>query len=106
MRIEHREPDFHFSRTFIVNQQPMDAAFDIRTDGKDVARAEGPASSRSRMEWQGSALVLTALIATPRGEVSNIVRYELLDGGKTLRATEDLGGAAPAHHNIWIYDRR
>jgi hypothetical protein len=27
--------------------------------------------------------------------VSNIVRYELLEGGKSIRAIEDVGGAAP-----------
>ena len=63
-------------------------------------------ASRSRMEWQGRSLLLTVLIDGPRGQVSNIVRYELLDSGKTLRAVEDVGGAAPAHHNVWIFARR
>ena len=106
LRIEHRDPSFRFARTFIVKQQPMETAFDIATDGKEVARAAGGRRSRSRLEWQGRSLLLTALIETPRGEVSNIVRYELIDGGTVLRAIEDLGGAAPAHHNIWIFVRR
>jgi hypothetical protein len=106
MRIAHRDPSFTFSRTFIVNNRPQEASFEIRTDGAEVTRRDGPAPSRSRLEWQGSSLLLTALFTTPGGEVSNVVRYELLDGGKTLRAIEDLGGAAPPHHNVWIYQRR
>lgn len=106
VRIEHRDPAFRFARTFVVKQQPVDTAFDIATDGKEVARAVAGRTSRSRLEWQGRSLLLTVLIDTPRGEVSNIVRYELLDGGKTLRAIEDVGGAAPSHHNIWIFVRR
>jgi hypothetical protein len=106
VRIVHREPAFQFSRSFTVNGRAMTTDYEIATDGRETRRSQGPASSRSRLEWQGSSLLLTALIDTPRGEVSNIARYELLDGGRTLRVIEDLGGAAPVHHNIWIFDRQ
>jgi hypothetical protein len=106
VRIEHRDPAFRFARTFVVKQKPFETAFDIATDGREVARAVAGRTSRSRLEWQGRSLLLTVLIDTPRGEVSNIVRYELLDGDRMLRATEDVGGAAPTHHNIWIFVRR
>jgi hypothetical protein len=49
--------------------------------------------------------VLNALIATPNGEVHNDVRYELLEGGRVLRATEDVTGPMQ-HHNVWIYEKR
>lgn len=106
VRIEHHEPSFRFVRTFVVKQKPFDTTFDIATDGREVSRAVAGRSSRSRLEWQGRSLLLTVLIDTPGGEVSNVVRYELLDGGKVLRAIEDVGGAAPAHHNIWMFVRR
>ena len=75
VRIEHRDPAFRFARTFVVKQQPVDTAFDIATDGREVARAVAGRTSRSRLEWQGRSLLLTVLIDTPRGEVSNIVRW-------------------------------
>jgi len=106
VRIEHRDPAFRFARTFVVKQQPVDTTYEIATDGREVARTVAGRSSRSRLEWQGGSLLLTVLIETPRGEVSNIVRYELLDGGRTLRAIEDVGGVAPAHHNVWMFVRR
>jgi hypothetical protein len=106
VRIAHREPTFQFSRSFTVNGQAMTTEYEIQTDGREIRRSQGPASSRSRLEWQGTSLLLTALIDTPRGEVSNLARYELLDDGGTLRIIEDLGGAAPVHHNIWIFDRQ
>ena len=106
VRIQHRDPAFTFQRTFVVNQQSLDASYEIRTDGREIAAASRGLTSRSRLEWQGTSLLLTALINGPRGEVSNIVRYELLDEGRILRAVEDLGGAAPAHHNVWMYERR
>jgi hypothetical protein len=106
VRIQHREPSFGFSRTFVVKTQPIDTSFEIQTDGRQVANSSRGLTSRSRMEWQGNSLLLTVLIDGPRGTVSNVVRYELLDGGRTLRAVEDVGGAAPPHHNVWIFARR
>jgi hypothetical protein len=106
VRIEHRDPAFRFARTFVVKAKPIDTAFDIAADGREVARAVAGRASRARLEWQGRSLLLTVHIDTPRGEVSNVVRYELLDGGSRLRAIEDVGGAAPAHHNVWVFVRR
>jgi hypothetical protein len=106
VRIQHREPSFGFSRTFVIKAQPIDGSFEIQTDGREVANSNRGLTSRSRMEWQGNSLLLTGLIDTPRGTVSNVVRYELLDGGRTLRAVEDVGGAAPSHHNVWMFTRR
>src|SRR5215211_4920508 len=106
VRITHRDPAFQFWRSFTVNGQAMTTDYEIATDGREIRRSQGPASSRSRLEWQGNSLLLIALIDTPRGEVSNIARYELIDGGRTLRIIEDLGGAAPVHHHVWIFDRQ
>jgi hypothetical protein len=106
IRIQHRDPSFGFTRTFVVKTQPIDTAFEIQTDGREVANSNRGLTSKARMEWQGSSLLLTVLIEGPRGTISNVVRYELLDGGRTLRAVEDVGGAAPSHHNVWMFGRR
>lgn len=106
LRISHREPSFGFARTFVIKTQPIDTAFDIQTDGREVANSNRGVTSRSRLEWQRNSLLLTVLIDAPRGLVSNVVRYELLDEGRTLRAVEDVGGAAPSHHNVWMFVRR
>ena len=83
-----------------------ESLLDIQTHGQEMAQNSRGLSSRSRMEWQGNSLLLTVLIDAPRGLVSNVVRYELLDDGRTLRAVEDVGGAAPPHHNVWMFARR
>jgi hypothetical protein len=106
VRIQHREPSFAFTRTFVIKAQPIDTSFEIQTDGRELANVNRGLASKSRMEWQGNSLLLTVLIDGPRGTVSNVVRYELLDGGRTLRAVEDVGGAAPTHHNVWMFARR
>ena len=106
LRIAHREPSFTFTRSFVVKSQPIEMSYEIQTDGREQSRVDRGLTSRSRLEWQGSSLLLTVLIDAPPGLVSNIVRYELLDGGRTLRAVEDVSGAVPAHHNVWIFARK
>jgi hypothetical protein len=106
LRIQHRDPSFGFTRTFVIKTKPIDTSFVIQTDGREVANSNRGLTSRARMEWQGSSLLLTVLIDGPRGTISNVVRYELLDEGRTLRAVEDVGGAAPRHHNVWMFARR
>ena len=106
VRIQHREPSFAFTRTFVIKAQAIDTSFEIQTDGRELANVNRGLASKSRMEWQGNSLLLTVLIDGPRGTVSNVVRYELLDGGRTLRAVEDVGGTAPTHHNVWMFARR
>ena len=106
LRIQHREPSFEFSRTFTIKTQPIETSFDIQTDGREIAQSNLGLTSRSRLEWQGNSLLLTVLIDAPRGIVRNVVRYELLDDGGSLRAVEDVGGAAPPHHNVWMFARR
>ena len=82
VRIQHRDPAFTFQRTFVVNQQSLDASYEIRTDGREIAAASRGLKSMVAARVAGPSLALTALINGPRGEVSNIVRYELLDEGR------------------------
>ena len=76
---------------------------------RDPDRWPGSGQQQSRPDVEGADGVagqLTVLIDGPRGTISNVVRYELLDEGRTLRAVEDVGGAAPSHHNVWMFARR
>ena len=106
VRIEHREPRFRFERRFVAKGTPVETSYEIATDGSEQTRADQGITSKARLEWQGMSLLLTVHITTPKGVVNNIVRYELLDGGRALRAVEDVQGAVPEHHNVWVFDRR
>lgn len=107
VRIEHREPEFHFQRTYVIAGTSQDAEFSIRTDGAEQTQtAPNGAPTTMTLRWDGPALVLAMQIAGPAYTATNVVRYELLDGGRRLRATES--GRAPQHNHdaVWIYDRR
>ena len=108
VRIDHHEPAFTFRRTVFVKGQPFEASYEATTDGREH-RGTAPNGSVAvaTMHWEQMALVVHQRISDPRaGELDNKVRYELIDEGRTLRATEDFNGGGRAHHNVWIFTRQ
>lgn len=107
VRIDHREPSFTFHRTYVIGGTPREASFTRATDGKEVTET-GPQGlpTTSTLRWDGSALVLAMRIAGPGFEATNDVRYELVDNGRRLRATEQGRSPQGSHDAVWIYDRR
>jgi hypothetical protein len=107
VRIEHREPEFRFHRTYVIAGTSRDANFSAHTDGAEETQT-GPQGfpTTSTLRWDGAALVLAMRIVGSGFIATNDVRYELLDGGRRLRATE-VGRAPQSNHDaVWIYDRR
>jgi hypothetical protein len=107
VRIEHREPSFTFQRTYVIAGAPREAGFTRRTDGMESSET-GPQglTTVSTLRWDGTALVLAMRIKGPGFEATNDVRYELMEGGRRLRATEQGRGPQGSHDAVWIYDRR
>jgi len=107
VRIEHREPSFSFRRTYVIGGMPREASFTIRTDGSETSET-GPLgmATVSTLRWDGAALVLAMRIKGTGVEATNDVRYELLEGGRRLRATEQGRSPLGNHDAVWIYDRR
>ena len=108
VRIDHREPAFTFRRTVVVKGQQNEASYDVTTDGREHRGvAPNGGVSVSTMHWEQMALVIHQRIADPKaGELKISVRYELIDDGRTLRATEDFEGGGRSHHNVWIFRRQ
>jgi hypothetical protein len=107
VRIEHREPSFRFHRTYMIAGTSREGGYTIRTDGSELSET-GPqgAATVSTLRWDGTALVLAMRIKGPGLEATNDVRYELLNGGRRLRATEQGRSPMGTHDAVWIYDRR
>jgi hypothetical protein len=107
VRIDHREPAFSFHRRYVIGGTPREASYTGATDGKEFT-GTGPQGvlSVSTLRWDGLALVLAMRIKGPGFEATNDVRYELLDGGRRLRATEQGRSPQGDHNAVWIYDRR
>jgi hypothetical protein len=100
-RIEHREPTFHHKATFVTGGNPIEYEYNLRSDGPNVDAVEG-----ASLRWDGNALVVTFRTKRPDGEMRISFRYELLDAGRRLRATEQVRGTDHDQDNVWIFERR
>lgn len=93
MRIDHREPSFRCQATYVADGKPVEYAFELRSDGPGL-------------RWDGDALVSTFATQGPDGEVTISFRYELQEGGRRLRAAEQLRGGGRDQDNVWVFERR
>jgi hypothetical protein len=106
VRIDHQEPWLTFHRTYVIAGTPRDGGYTIRTDSTPQSET-GPEglTTVSTLRWDGTALVLAMRIKGPGVDATNDVRYELIDGGRRLRATEQGRSPQGNHDAVWIYDR-
>jgi hypothetical protein len=105
--IEHREPAFRFSRTFVENGKEDTVAYELTTDGREKVVREPGRTTTSRMSWDGDTLVLDERIVLANGRAAtNVVRYSLQDGGRTLVAEEKFRAPFHKHDNLWVAERK
>jgi len=102
MRIDHREPIFHFQIRMVADGKPVEYAYEGLSDGMEVA-GEGSVNS---LCWDGDALVFTGRSQSSDGLWTIAFRYELLEEGRRLRAVEQIRGGGRDQDNIWMFERR
>ena len=93
--IEHCEPTFRHKALFVMESGPREYEYELRSDAPD-----------SGLRWDNDALVATFVNELPDGEMTVSFRYELMDEGRRLRASEQVRGVPWAQDNVWIFDRR
>jgi hypothetical protein len=102
VRIEHREPMFQYQATFIADGKTLEYTFERRSDGREVAASDGVSS----LHWEENVLVAMDRTEDPVSGVTMSWRYELVDGGRRLRAIEQIRGAGRDQDSVWVFDRR
>jgi hypothetical protein len=105
LRIEHSDPSFKCQMTIVMDGKPFETKYELSTDGREVAATDGGRRTVSRLHWDGDTLVGTWRIDIPNGEMTIVFRYELQDGGRRLRAAEQLRGGGRDQDNVWVFDR-
>jgi hypothetical protein len=105
LRIEHHEPSFTCHMTIVLDGKPFETEYELLTDGREAARTEGGRRTVSTLRWDGDALVATMRVAMPSGEMTIAFRYELQEGGRRLRAFEQLRGGGRDQDNLWVFER-
>jgi len=105
LRIEHHEPTFTAHQSIVLGGKPFESNFELLSDGREVVTDAGGRRIVSALRWDGDALVFTSRILGPDGEVIISFRYELQDGGRRLRAAEQLRGGGRDQDNLWVFER-
>jgi hypothetical protein len=105
LRIEHKDPQFKCQMTIVLDGKPFEAKYEMLSDGRDVAGSDPGRRVVSTLRWDGDALVFTSRIEIPNGEMTISFRYELQDGGRRVRASEQLRGGGRDQDNVWVFDR-
>jgi hypothetical protein len=104
--IEHRDPTFKYRAEFVSDSGSRKVEYELLSDGREVRSTHQDATIVSRLHWEGEALITSWLVQRPDGEMSISFRYELVDGGRRLRAVEELRSRERNQDNTWIFDRR
>ena len=105
LRMEHHEPSLKCQMTIVLDGKPFETKYELLSDGREVVGTGGGRRVVSRLRWDGDALVATWLIESTNGELTISFRYELQDGGRRLRATEQLRGRGRDQDNVWVFER-
>src|SRR5262245_22935190 len=106
LRIEHREPKFAAQQTIVLDGKPFESKFELLTDGREVAITDDRGRRTvSTLRWDAKALVATWRIQGTGAEVTISFRYELEDGGRSLRAAEQIRGGGRDQDNVWVFER-
>jgi len=104
VRIDHDDPRFRYQATFVADDgKTFEFSFERQSDGREVAAAEDETSS---LRWEDDALISVDCTRSHDTTVTMSWRYELLDGGRRLRAIEQLRGSGRDQDNVWIFERR
>jgi len=102
LRIEHADPAFKVAARFVPREgTPIEWALNRTSDGQAIVDGPNTASLR----WDGDALVAEDATVRPNFEFRMSWRYELIDGGRRLRATERLRATTHDQDNVWMFDR-
>jgi hypothetical protein len=105
LRIDHHKPKFAAHMTIVLDGKPFESTFELLSDGREVTTTDDRGRrTMSTLRWDADALVVTWRIQGS-AEVTISFRYELEDGGRRLRAAEQIRGGGRDQDNVWVFDR-
>jgi hypothetical protein len=105
LRIEHKEPNFKCQMAIVLDGKPFETKYEMLSDGRETLAIEKGRRTVSSLRWDGDTLVAAWRVEIPNGELTISFRYELQDGGRRLRASEQLRGGGRDQDNVWVFER-
>ena len=105
LRIDHTDPKFKCQMTIVLGGKPIEKAFEMFSDGREVTGTQEATGMVSVLRWDGEALVAEWQVALPNGEMTMSWRYALEEGGRRLLAAEVMRGGGSDQDNVWVFER-
>jgi len=75
------------------------------SDGRERPEPSEP-QNISSLRWDGDALLFVDRTDGAKTPVTMTWRYEMVDNGRGLQATEQIRGGGRDQDNIWVFARR
>jgi hypothetical protein len=104
LRFEHREPIVRCKGAFNFGETSFNYTLELVSDGREVVDGNEPPTTSS-LRWDSDALVLVHRTDAADAPVTMSWRYELVDGGSRLTATERIRGGGRDQDNVWVFER-
>ena len=106
LEIQHREPQFTGHLVVVFEDGPVESNFALESDRPEIVTTD-PRGQRitSSLRWDANALMASWRIEGAGFEMTISFRYDLLDDGRVLQATEQLRGGGRDQDNLWVYGR-
>ncbi len=104
--IDHVGPTLAARRTHVLDGVVNVVETSLTADSVLRTVRVGELEIPTRVYWDGAVLVLDQAWSQGGVDVTNLVRYTLVDGGETLIADESMRAGPSGHHNVWTFERR
>ena len=103
LSIDHYEPMIRIDARFEFFDKTFAWSMQRTSDGREKVDPTDP-RNLSSLRWDDDTLLFRDRTTGPN-EVTMTWRYELVDGGRRLRATEEIRGGGRDQDNVWVFDR-
>jgi hypothetical protein len=105
LRIDHHDPMIRIDAKFEFVGQTFAWSTQRTSDGRERPEPSDPRNVSS-LRWADDALLFTDHTDGAKSEVTMTWRYEIVDNGRRLQATEQIRGGGRDQDNIWVFERR
>jgi len=105
LRIDHHDPMIRIDAKFEFVGQTFAWSAQRTSDGRERPEPSEP-QNISSLRWDGDALLFVDRTDGAKTPVTMTWRYEMVDNGRGLQATEQIRGGGRDQDNIWVFARR
>jgi hypothetical protein len=83
-KINHKDPNLKISSTSVSDRGEQTMELTFTTDGAENTNQIGNIEVKSKLKWEGAALLIESKASTEQGEFTVKEKWTLSDDGKTL----------------------